>query len=60
MAEEFSKAIIETGALVLGGIAGGGLSWVLIGDQWLLNGVFAVAGAWLVHRLAVPANGRPE
>lgn len=60
MPEELSKAFIETGALVLGGIAGGGLSYLLIGDQWFLNGVFAVAGAWLVHRLVAPAKSRPE
>lgn len=43
------SAFVETGLLVVGGIAGGALTYWLLGDNWLLNVLGAVAGAWLAN-----------
>lgn len=48
---EVSKAFMSTGALVLGGILGGGASYLAFGDFWLLNAACAVAGAWVARYL---------
>jgi hypothetical protein len=49
---ELKRAFIETGALVFGGLAGGGGAYLLFGDRWMLQAASAIAGAWLVRYLA--------
>ena len=48
---ELKRAFIENGALVFGGLAGGGGAYLLFGDQWILQVFAAIAGAWLVRYL---------
>jgi hypothetical protein len=55
---ELSRAFLDTGALVVGGIGGAGLSYLIFGEQWALQATFAIGGAWLVHYL-VAKNRRP-
>ena len=40
------------GALIAGGVAGGALSILVLGDRWFWNLVFAALGAWLAYMAA--------
>lgn len=57
---ESSKAFIETGALVLGGITGGGASYLVFGDSWILSAIFAVGGGWLAGSLTAARYRKSE
>ena len=60
---ELRKALIETGTLVFGGIAGAGASYLIFGEHWILQAAFAITGAWLVRYLvgsAHPNSGSPK
>jgi hypothetical protein len=53
---ELRKAFLEAGALVFGGIAGAGTACLVFGESWILQGVFAIGGAWLARYLVYRAN----
>ena len=60
---ELKRAFIENGALVFGGLAGGAGAYLLFGDQWILQAVSAIAGAWLARYLVCstkPNSSAPE
>ena len=57
---EYARAFIETGALVLGGITGGGVSYLIFGDDLFLNAALAVVGAWLARSFIVARYRTPE
>jgi Na+/pantothenate symporter len=55
---ELRRAFLETGALVLGGIAGGGAAYFLFGAHWIVQALCAVGCAWLAHYLVMWAMRR--
>lgn len=57
---EYAKAFIETGVLVLGGITGGGASYLIFGPHFWLNAAFAIGGAWLARSFILPVKRTPE
>lgn len=48
---ELRRAFLDTGVLVLGGIAGACAAYLVFGEHWLRQVLFAIGGAWLGHYL---------
>ena len=44
----------------LGGIGGAGAYYLMFGEYWILQTVFAIGGAWLAHYLVHQAMNRPS
>jgi hypothetical protein len=57
---ELRRAFLDTGALVFGGIGGAGAYYFIFGEDWILQAVFAIGGAWLAHYLVRQATNRPS
>ena len=57
---ELRRAFLDTGALVFGGIGGAGAYYLMFGEYWILQTVFAIGGAWLAHYLVRQAMNRPS
>jgi Na+/pantothenate symporter len=57
---ELRRAFLGTGALVFGGIGGAGAYYLMFGEYWILQTVFAIGGAWLAHYLVHQAMNRPS
>ena len=46
---ELRQAFLEVGALVFGGIAGAGGCYLVFGESWILQAIFAIGGARLAR-----------
>jgi hypothetical protein len=53
---ELRQAFLEAGTLVFGGIAGAGAAYLVFGESWIFQGVFAIGGAWLTRHLVCRAG----